>query len=74
MALLHAIEITKKSAPIIALLNNGVVPETEKKSTYFIFDATWNSDFVPEIITQRDLANTYDLGKCPFIVSLKKAN
>lgn len=69
----YAIEINRASAPIIALLNNGVEPATEKKKTFFIFDATWNSDFVPEILTMRDLADRFSIKSgAPLVMSLKE--
>lgn len=70
---LFAIEITRKTAPIIALLNNGVEPIVPKKKCYFIFDATWNSDVVPEIVNFRELSEEYDIASgYPIVLPLKR--
>lgn len=71
---MFAIEITRQSVDIIRLLNNGVAPLLErKKKTYFVFDATWNSDFVPEILIFKDLANRFDIKSVsPFVLCLKE--
>jgi len=73
MPKLYAIEIVKRNFPLIGLLNNGVIPEIEKKKTYFIFDATWESEVANEIMTEKQLLKTYDIGKSPWVFRLKKA-
>jgi hypothetical protein len=52
---LYAILITKFDIDLITFLNEGVTPEIEEKPTYFIFDATWNSDVPNEIVTEDEL-------------------
>lgn len=71
--MLYAIKVRKADLALIALLNSGVTPKVEKKSTYFIFDATWNSYFVPQIITEQALAKTYDFKTvAPILLALKR--
>lgn len=69
---LYAIKIRKTDLALITLLNGGVTPEIEKKSTYFIFDATWNTDYVPQIITQRELLSYEISNLSPLFLSIKK--
>jgi len=70
---LYALKIRNSDLELITLLNSGVTPEVEKK-TYFIFDATWNSDVPNQIMTERELLTTYDLKKSygPHLLALKK--
>lgn len=69
---LFAIEISGASSALIALLNKGVIPPIKAK-TYFVFDATWNSDMESKVMTQREMANTYDFYKnSPFVIRLKE--
>lgn len=71
--LLYAIEIRKSNLALITLLNSGVTPEIEKKSTYFLFDATWNTDFVPQILDSRECWNTYEIKNTnPMMFAVKK--
>ncbi len=69
---LYAILIRKSDLELIALLNNGVTPKVEKEKTYFIFDATWNSEFVPMIVTELEFYNTYDISRRTLLLSLNK--
>ncbi len=70
---LYALQIRKSDLELIALLNNGVTPKVEKKKTFFIFDATWNSEFVPEIVTELGLMNTCAISNHnPLLLALKK--
>ncbi len=70
---LYALEIKKSDLALITLLNNGVTPKVEKVKTYFIFDATWNTDYVPQIITRREFMQTYDIySNSPLLLRLKK--
>lgn len=51
---LYALKIRKTDIALITLLNSGVTPEIEKKNTYFVFDATWNTDVPNKIISERE--------------------
>lgn len=69
---LYAIKITKSNLVLCALLNAGVVPKLEKKPTWLIFDATWNSDVPNEIITERELYNRFDIrAHSPLVLRIK---
>lgn len=70
---LYALKIRKSDLALIALLNGGVTPKIEKKTTYFIFDATWNSDYVPQIITERTFNQTCDIvNNSPLLLAIKQ--
>jgi hypothetical protein len=70
---LYALKIRKSDLALITLLNNGVTPEVEKTKTYFLFDATWNTDYVPQIITERTFLQTCDIMKIsPLLLSIKQ--
>lgn len=70
---LYAIAIKPRALPLIALLNNGVTPEIEKKPTYFIFDADPDTEFVPQIITLREFIRDHDIyAHSPSVLALKK--
>ena len=70
---LYAIKIRKSDLELITLLNGGVTPAVEKKPTYFIFDATWNSDVPNEIVTEREFYNRFEIKtNGPLLLSLKK--
>ena len=69
---MYCIKISKTNLALITLWNNGVTPKIEKKETYFIFDATWHSDFVPIILTTRECFNTYEIKKLnPLLLAVK---
>ena len=70
---LYAIKISKSNLAFITMLNNGVTPKIEKKETYFIFDGTWNTDFVPQIIEARECwRNRYEIrGNSPMLLAVK---
>lgn len=70
---LYAIQIQKSHLELITLLNQGVTPQIEKKKTYFIFDATWNSDVPSEIVTEREFHDRFEISsRSPLLLSLKK--
>ena len=70
---LYTLKVRKTDLALITLLNSGVPPKVEKKETYFVFDATRNSDFVPQILTKREMYNTYTIkGTSPLLLALKK--
>jgi len=69
---LYAIEIKKNSLALVTLLNQGVTPPIEKKKTYFIFDATWNSEVPNEIVTEKELLTHPFYQNSPLILKLKK--
>jgi len=52
---LYAIQVQAKDLDLITLLNQGVTPAIEAKPTYFVFDATWNSEVPNEIVTEEEL-------------------
>jgi len=69
---LYALEIRKSDLALITLLNNGVTPKIEKTKTYFIFDATWDSEFVPQILTKRKCFQTFDIKAIsPLVLAVK---
>jgi hypothetical protein len=71
--MLYAIKIRKAELGLIKLLNNGGPVKIEKKRTYFVVDISDNGASVStDILTERELLQTYVLGSCPFILSLKK--
>lgn len=65
---LFAIPVTELTVPIIRLLNKGVAPQVEEDTTYFIFDATWNSDVPNKIVTEGDLKFQYETDNFPIPV------
>lgn len=70
---LYAIQIRKTDLPLITLLNSGVTPEIETKKTYFVFDATWNSEVPNEIVTERELDKRFEVSaRSPMLLKLKK--
>lgn len=70
---LYAIRITKSHLALIALLNEGVTPVVEKKPTWFVFDATWNSDIPNRILTEREFYNLGEISsRSPLMLKLKK--
>lgn len=70
---LYAIQIQKSHLALITLLNGGVTPKVEKKTTYFIFDATWNSDVPNEIVTEREFLQRFEISsRTPLLFKLKK--
>ena len=70
---LYAIKIKKSDLALITMLNNGVTPKVEKKETYFIFDATWKTDFIPQIIETRECWNKYEIkGNSPLLLKVKE--
>lgn len=69
---LYAIKIRKSDLALITLLNAGVTPKVEKTETYFVFDATWNSEVPNQIVTHRKFLTTYDLkGIQPMLLACK---
>lgn len=68
---LYAIKVQKSHLAMIALLNNGVVPEVEKTTTWFIFDATWNSEVPNKIVTDREFLQYTLKGWQPLLLSIK---
>jgi hypothetical protein len=58
---LYAIKIQKSHLALITLLNGGVTPKVEKQPSYFIFDATWNSDVPNEIVTAREFLQRFEI-------------
>lgn len=64
---LYAIEIQEKDLALITLLNQGVTPSIEEKTTWFIFDATWNSEFPNGIISEEAFLETYEAQSRPTI-------
>lgn len=70
---LYALKIRKSDLALITLLNGGVTPKIEKRNNYFLFDATWNSDFVPQILTEREFMSNYEFKQnSPLVLSIKK--
>jgi hypothetical protein len=70
---LYAIKIRKSDLALIALLNNGVTPKIEKTKTYFIFDSAENSEYVPQIITERKFLQTCDImNTSPLLLAIKQ--
>jgi len=70
---LYALQIRKSDLPLLALLNGGMEPKVEKNKTYLVFDSTWNSDVPNEIVTERQLAERYDIKvNGPLLLALKK--
>jgi hypothetical protein len=51
----YAILIQAKDLDLITLLNRGVTPAIEEKPTYFVFDATWNTTLLNQIVTEEEL-------------------
>jgi hypothetical protein len=70
---LYALKIRKSDLGLITLLNGGVEPKVEKKESYFIFDATWNSDVPNVIVSNREFLQTYDIMKSsPLVLTVKE--
>ena len=70
---LYALKIRNSDLELITLLNSGVTPEVPKTPTYFVFDATWNSDVPNQIMTERELLKTHDLkSNGPHLLALNK--
>jgi hypothetical protein len=70
---MYAIKIQKSQLPLITFLNGGVTPDIEKKTTYLVFDAVLDSNVPNEIVTERELAERFDIkGWQPFVLALKK--
>jgi hypothetical protein len=70
---LYALKIRKSNLGLITLLNGGVEPKVEKKESYFIFDATSNSDVPNVIVSGREFLQTYDImSRSPLLLSVKQ--
>lgn len=57
---LYAIEISEEVLPLLTLLNQGVTPEEEIPTTWFIFDAEWNSEIPNKIVSSADFEEEYE--------------
>lgn len=69
---LYAIEIRKNSLELVTLLNQGVTPHVDKKRTWLLIDAEWNSEVPNKILTERELGQNYDLyATSPLVLRLK---
>jgi hypothetical protein len=69
---LYGIKIQKSHLALIALLNAGVTPEIEKTPTWFIFDATWNSEVPNKIVTDREFLQTCEIkGWQPMLLAIR---
>ncbi len=66
----YAIEITAQDLDLITLLNQGVTPVVEDR-TYFVFDATWNSEEPNQIVTEEELVSLDEFDFRPTIYRLK---
>ena len=73
MGPIYAIEIKKRDFELIAVLNGGVTPLIEKKKTFFVFEIEGGETVNPTIVTQKELANDYDIvGNSPLFLRLKQ--
>lgn len=71
---LYALKIRKSDIELLTLLNQGVTPKVEKnKTTYLVFDATWNSEVPNKIVTERELDQMHEVKMHgPMLFALKK--
>lgn len=70
---LYALKLRKSDLALITLLNGGVTPKIEKRNNYFLFDDAWNSDFIPQILTEREFLSNYEFKQnSPLLLSIKK--
>lgn len=67
---LYAIKIRKTDLKLITLLNSGVTPKIEKKTTYFVFDAMWNTNVPNQIVTEQELFNWNIKGIQPTLLAM----
>lgn len=70
---LYAIEILRQDLPLITLLNQGVTPQIEAKPTWFVFDATWNSEVPNQIVSEEELLkrDAFEYATRPTIYRIK---
>ena len=69
----YAIKIQKSHIELINMLNQGVAVDVQKGTNYFIVDT--DPTGTNEIVTERELAQRYDIAaNNPFVVKLKKAS
>lgn len=70
---LYAIKIQKSHLELLTILNGGVTPQIEKRTTYLIIDAT---ETIPnEIVTEREFYADprFDIStNSPLFLKLKK--
>jgi hypothetical protein len=68
---LHAIKIQKSQNSLLGYLNGGVIPKTEKKPTWLIFDV--DEEVPNRIITESEFYQTFDISeRSPIVFFLKK--
>lgn len=68
----YAIKIRKSDLALIALLNGGVTPLVEKKTTYLVFCSD-DENVYSKIVTERELYETYEISsRSPLMLALKK--
>jgi hypothetical protein len=74
MSKVYAIEVLKGNLALIQMLNEGGPVKTEKKKTWFVFEVSdTGKSLKTDILTERELFQTYDVANSPFVIRLKKA-
>lgn len=67
----YAMKIRKSDRELLGMLNGGVQPTVEKKTTYLIVDT--DPEGYNAIVTERELVNTYEISNnSPLLLKLKK--
>lgn len=65
----YAIKIRKSDLPLLAMLNGGVEPKVEKKTTFLIVDTDGPND----IVSEREFLQTCEINSNgPLLLKLKK--
>ena len=70
---MYALKIRKSDLPLLTILNGGVTPKVEKKTTYLVIHIEDSEHTHNEILTQRELLMKYDISsRSPLLLKLKK--
>ena len=71
---LYALEIREHDLELLTMLNDGVTPPVEKRTTYLILDVEPNS-VSTKIVKERELLQNYDISgrpRTPVFLRLRK--
>lgn len=66
----YAIEIKNQNLDLITLLNHGVTPLVEG-NTFFVFDATLDSEVPNKIVTEEELISSEEFATSIIVYNLK---